>query len=337
MKQIDLRSDTVTRPSDAMRAAMMTAEVGDDVYAEDPTVARLQAIAAERLGKEAALFVPSGTMANQLALRVHTQPGDEVIAGQNAHIYLYESGAGAALSGVQFHLVGSEGLFSAADVVAAVNPVDQHYARTRMVVVENTHNRGGGRIFPLSEIKAIAAVAADTKLGVHLDGARVFNAEIASGTAAAEWAKPFDSVSFCLSKGLGAPIGSLLCGSKDFISAAHRYRKMFGGGMRQVGIIAAAGIYALEHHVSRLADDHTNAKRLADGLRALAKVDWVTDPETNIVLFRVGDLESFLRRTLDARILINPIDAETLRAVTHLDVSADDIEHTLRVLTEVLG
>ena len=251
MNTIDLRSDTVTCPTPEMREAMHRAEVGDDVYGEDPTVNRLQEMAAERMGKEAALFVPSGTMANQIALRTHTQPGDAVLAGQNAHLYLFESGAAGALSGVQFTLIGRDGLFDPEDVRQAIYPKEHHFARTRLVCTENTHNRSGGRVFGLERLRGIERVAHDAGLALHLDGARIFNAEVATGTPVRVWAENFDSVSFCLSKGLGAPVGSLLVGTRAFIEQAHRFRKMFGGGMRQAGILAAAGIYALETHVKR--------------------------------------------------------------------------------------
>jgi threonine aldolase len=321
---IDLRSDTVTLPTPEMREAMAAAEVGDDVYGEDPTVNRLQALAAERLGAEAALFVPSGTMANQIAVRAHTEPGDGAIAGRDAHAWLYEAGAAAGLSGVQIALVG-DGLFDAADVEEAASPPDDHFAPTRLVMVENTHNKSGGRVFPLDAIERIAEVARRRGFALHLDGARLFNAEVASGVPAATWAERFDSVSFCLSKGLGAPVGSLVCGSRAFVERAHRFRKMFGGGMRQAGILAAAGIHALEHHVKRLADDHAHARRLAEGLRRIEGVRDVREPETNIVLFRVDDIGGFLGRARERGVLLGAIDVRTVRAVTHLDVNEADV------------
>ena len=336
MQKIDLRSDTVTRPTPAMREAIARAEVGDDVYGEDPTLNRLQELAAERLGKPAALFVPSGTMANQVALRAHTQPGDALIAGANAHLYLYESGAPAALSGLHVTIVGEDGFFSAEDVRHAVYPREGHFAQTRLVCVENTHNRSGGRVFPLEDLRAVAEVARAADLALHLDGARIFNAEVATGIPAAVWAEPFDSVCFCLSKGLGAPVGSLILGSRAFIERAHRFRKMFGGGMRQAGILAAAGIHALEHHVKRLADDHANARRLAEGLEQIPGVTLVRRPETNMVLFRVPDMGAFLERTRARDLLINPIDAATLRAVLHLDVSTDDVRAALDLIREAV-
>ena len=337
MKPIDLRSDTVTQPTSAMRAAMAAAEVGDDVYGEDPSLNRLQELAAERFGKQAALFVPSGSMANQVAIRTHTRPGDAVIAGHGSHAYLYESGAAGALSGVQFTLVGEGGFFGADDVRDAIYPRDSHFAQTRLVCLENTHNRSGGRVFPLDRIRAIAAVARERGLALHLDGARIFNAEAATGIPVAEWAAPFDSIAFCLSKGLGAPVGSLIVGSRDFVESAHRYRKMFGGGMRQGGFLAAAGIHALQHHVKRLVDDHANAQRLAAGLAALPGVRLAREPETNMVLFHTEGVARFLERARERGVLMGAIDSSTVRAVTHLDVGAEDVDSALERIKEALS
>jgi threonine aldolase len=334
MKTLDLRSDTVTRPTPAMREAMAVAEVGDDVYFEDPTVNRLQAVAAELLGKQAALFVPSGTMANQAAIAVHTRPGDVVLAGENAHVLLYEGGAASALSGVQIQTLGSGGLFDAGAVLAAIHPDEQHYAPTTLVTVENTHNVAGGVVFPLDEIRAIADAARERELALHMDGARLFNAAVATGIPAREWAEPFDTIAFCLSKGLGAPVGSMVCGDEATLRRVHRMRKRLGGGMRQVGMLAAAGLHALEHHVARLADDHANATRLAAGLRELGfRVE--PEPETNMVLFHVDDELAFLRATRERDLLVNPIRAHTFRAVTHLDVSAEDVEDALERIGQV--
>ncbi len=334
MKTIDLRSDTVTRPTREMREAMVRAEVGDDVYGEDPTVNRLQERAAELLGKEGALFVPSGTMANQAAIQTLTRHGDVVLAGDGAHLLLYESGGPAALAGVQVQTIGSGGLFDGQDVRAAIHPDEAHYAPTRAVTVENTHNRAGGRVFPLERIKDVAAVARERGLGLHLDGARLWNAVVATGTPAAAWAEPFDTVTFCLSKGLGAPVGSLVCGSREQVREMHRARKILGGGMRQVGILAAAGLHALEHHVERLADDHANARRLAAGLERLGfAVD--PAPETNMVMFDVQDTPGFLQATQKRDLLINPMDEGCFRAVTHLDVSEADIDEAISRLKEV--
>ena len=336
MTILDFRSDTVTRPTSAMREAMAGAELGDDVYFEDPTVNRLQALAAERLGKEAALFVPSGTMGNQVCIRTLTRPGDVVIAGQGAHVLLYEQGGAAALAGVQIETIGTGGLFDARDVASAVHPDEQHYSPTTLVTVENTHNTSGGRIFPLESIQAIAATAREHGMALHLDGARLFNAVVATGVSASEWAAPFDTVTFCLSKGLGAPVGSVVCGSKEQIHRVHRARKLLGGGMRQVGGLAAAGIHALEHHVERLADDHRNAKRLAAGLAALG-LEPQGEPETNMVYFRIEDTAGFLRETRARDLWINPMEAHVFRAVTHLDVDADDIEDALDRLAGVMA
>ena len=336
MKAIDLRSDTVTRPSPAMREAMARAEVGDDVYAEDPSVNHLQARAAELLGKEAALFVPSGTMANQAALMVHTRPGDVVLAGEGAHTLLYESGAASALAGVQIETIGRGGLFDGDDVRAAVHPGEHHFAPTRLVAVENTHNRAGGVVFPLERLRGVAEAARENGLALHMDGARLFNAVAATGIPAHVWAEPFDTVCFCLSKGLGAPVGSLVCGSAETVHRLHRARKMLGGGMRQAGILAAAGLHALEHHVKRLAEDHANARRLAEGLERLGVcVD--PPPQTNMVMFEIDDVMAFLRETRSRSLLVNPTKPGVFRAVTHLDVGAGDVDEALGRIEEALG
>jgi len=335
VKILDLRSDTVTRPTAAMRRAMAEAEVGDDVYFEDPTVNRLQERAAARLGKEAALFVPSGTMGNQACLRTLTRPGDVVLAGEGAHVLLYEQGGAAALAGLQIETLGTGGLFDADDVAAAIHPDEQHLARTTLVTVENTHNTGGGRVFPLEAIRAIARTARDRGLALHLDGARLFNAEVATGVPAADWAAEFDTVTFCLSKGLGAPVGSVVCASAERIREIHRARKLLGGGMRQVGMLAAAGLHALEHHVEWLADDHRNARRLAEGLAAL-DVEVRGEPETNMVYFHVEHAAGFVRETRARDLWINPLESRVFRAVTHLDVDADDVEDALGRTAEAL-
>jgi len=328
MPTIDLRSDTVTRPTAAMREAIAKAEVGDDVYGEDPTVAALERRAAALLGKPAALFVPSGTMANQVALRALTRPGDVVLASTGAHILRYEAGAPWALWGVAVKEIGARGLFDADDVRAAIAPADPHVAPTRVLAFENTHNASGGRVFPLESLRAATAVAREAGLALHLDGARLFNAVVATGIEAARWAAPFDTASFCLSKGLGAPVGSLVCGSQALVAEARRARKLLGGGMRQAGVLAAAGLHALDHHVERLARDHAHAARLADGLAALGlRVD--PEPETNIVLFEATDAARFSRALRERGLLVNPIGPGRLRAVTHLDVSADDIEEAI--------
>jgi threonine aldolase len=329
MRPIDLRSDTVTRPTPAMRDAMTRAEVGDDVFGEDPTVNALEAAAAARVGKEAALFVPSGTMANQIAIRLHTHHGEVVLAGQQAHILRYEGGAASAHAGVQIATIGAGGLFDAADVRASIVPdTNVHLAPTTLLAVENTHNSSGGRVFPLERIDAATSVARAAGIATHLDGARLFNAEIATGIPAAEWASHFDTVATCFSKGLGAPVGSVLCGPRAAIDRARRLRKMLGGGMRQAGVLAAAALFALEHHVARLAEDHAHARRLAQGLQKLGlPVD--PEPETNMVIFRVADVFGFLRGAQQRGVLVLPLDGERFRAVTHLDVGAADVDEAL--------
>jgi threonine aldolase len=326
---IDLRSDTVTRPTAAMREAMARAEVGDDVYGEDPTVNRLQERAAALLGKEAALFVPTGTMANQIALLVHCERGDEVLVGEGAHCMLYESGAGSAWAGVSFAVVGRGGTFSAAECAAAIKPPEYHFPRTRLVALENTHNRGGGRVFPQGAAIAIAETAHARGLRVHLDGARIWNAAAATSQSPATLAAPADSVSACFSKGLGAPAGSVVCGSREFVARAHRFRKMLGGGMRQTGVLAAAGLHALEHHLARIGDDHAHARLLAERLAGVAGIACdVGGVETNIVNFDLpgGDAARFAA-----------IAPERVRAVTHLDVTRADIEDAVDRLTRAVA
>ncbi len=336
LRAIDLRSDTVTGPSPAMREAIAKAPVGDDVYGEDPTVDALQRRAAQLLGKEAALFVPSGSMGNQASLRTLTRPGDVVLASENAHLLRYEAGAPAALWGVHVKTIGSGGLFDARDVRQAVVPAhDSHVAPTRVLAFENTHNFAGGRIFPLDALRDAAAAARELGLALHLDGARLFNAVVATGVPAAVWAEPFDTVSFCLSKGLGAPVGSLVCGSHAQIREVHRARKLLGGAMRQAGILAAAGLYALDHHVERLAVDHANAKRFAEGLGALG-IAVRPAPETNMVMFEVEDAAAFARGLSERALRINPIAPGRFRAVTHLDVTEADIDEALARIDDIL-
>jgi len=325
MRVIDLRSDTVTRPTPAMRRAMAEAEVGDDVYGEDPTVNRLQEVAAERVGKDAALFVPSGTMANQAALRSLTRHGDLVLATEGAHVLRYESGAAAAISGVQVRTLGGAAGPTPEELAAAVPPSDAHNAPATLFTLEITHNAGGGVILPFERVQELVAVARSYGLAAHLDGARMFNAAVATGRPVREWAAPFDTVSFCLSKGLGAPVGSLVCGTREQIGRIHRIRKMFGGGMRQAGILAAAGLYALENHVERLAEDHNLARRLAQGLEA-AGVGLVRPPETNILLIHSPDAAALVRAAREAHVLVGALGPHTVRALTHLDVSAADID-----------
>jgi len=331
---IDLRSDTQTRPSDAMREAMAKAEVGDDVYGEDPSVNRLQELAAGLVGKQAALFVPSGSMANQASLRSLARSGDLVLAGVDAHVLKFEGGAAAGLSGLQIQTIGDGGSFEGADIRAAVTPDESHHPRTRVVCVENTHNLSGGRIFPLDRLQDATQTARELGLALHLDGARLWNAVVATEIPATVWAEPFDTVAFCFSKGLGAPVGSVVCGSIETIRSVHRARKLLGGGMRQAGILAAGAIYALENNIWRLAEDHVNAQRLAAGLAELGyRVD--PDPETNMVLFDVADSRAFVRATRERGLRIDPIAPGRFRAVTHLDISSEDIETTLAILEEI--
>ena len=336
MRPIDLRSDTVTQPTPAMREAIAKAPVGDDVYGEDPTVDALQRRAAQLLGVEAALFVPSGSMGNQASLRILTRPGDVVLASENAHLLRYEGGAPAALWGVQVKTIGRDGLFDASDVRNAAIPAqDSHVAPTRVLAFENTHNFAGGRVFPLDALRDACAAARELGLALHLDGARLFNAVIATGVPAAVWAEPFDTVSFCLSKGLGAPVGSLVCASRERIREVHRARKLLGGGMRQAGILAAAGLYALDHHIERLAVDHANAKRLAAGLAALG-ITVRPAPETNMVMFEVENAAAFARGLSERALRINMIAPGRFRAVTHLDVSEADIDEALARIAEIV-
>ena len=338
---IDLRSDTVTKPTPAMRKAMAEAEVGDDVFGEDPTVNALQEKVAALLGQEKALFVPSGTMANQLAIKAHTQPGDEVILEASSHPYNFEGGASAVLSGVQFFcLPGVRGILEAAQVEEAIRPLDHHFPVSRLVCLENTHNRGGGSIYPLKNIETISNLSHQKGLLVHLDGARLWNASVATGIDPSQYAQWADSVSVCLSKGLGAPVGSLVAGSAAFIDRVHRFRKMFGGGMRQAGILAAAGIYALDHHLERLVEDHANAKRLALGLSKLPGVSVNPDHvETNIVIFDVTpsgmsapQVSGFMR---DEGVLIHAFGKTQIRLVTHLGISPEAVEEALEAFRKV--
>lgn len=335
---IDLRSDTVTQPTAEMRAVMANATVGDDVLGDDPTVNQLEAEVAALLGKEAAVYMPSGTMTNQVALRLHTEPGDEVVLESEAHIYYYEGGAPAALSGVMCRLVqGERGVFSAAALRRALRPADIHFPKTRLVCLENTHNRGGGRVFPLSEIEAIAQVCQEHNLKLHLDGARFWNACAAAQVSEAEYAKPFDTLSVCFSKGLGAPIGSALVGSVEQMQRARRFRKMFGGGMRQAGIIAAGALYAIQNHRQRLQEDHANAKRLAIGLQQIPglSID-PADVETNIVVFGTGTLSALLlaERLAEQGVAVLAVAADAIRAVTHLMVSTAEIDQALAIIAD---
>ena len=334
MKPIDLRSDTVTRPSPGMRAAMANAEVGDDVVGEDPTVNRLEAMAAERLGMEAAVFVASGTQSNLIALLSHCQRGDEYIVGQQAHTYKYEGGGAAVLGSIQPQPLDFEadGSLDLAEVEAAIKPDDSHFAKTRLVCLENTQ---AGKVLPLDYLERAAAFASAKRLALHLDGARIFNAAVHLGVPVSEISRHFDSVSFCLSKGLGAPVGSVLSGSRALVTEARRWRKMVGGGMRQAGVLAAAGIYALEQNVDRLAEDHENARRLAEGLRRIDGVGVAPGgAATNMVhvtMKRRGPTTvcQYLR---ERGILVR--EGEALRLVTHLDVERGEIERAVRAVEE---
>jgi threonine aldolase len=332
---VDLRSDTVTRPTAAMRAAMAAAEVGDDVFADDPTVNALQERIAAMLGKEAALFVPSGTQSNLCALMSHCQRGDEALVGQMAHLYRYEAGGMAVLGSIQPQPLPQQpdGTLLLADIAAAIKPDDAHFGRTRLLCLENTWN---GQVLAQSYLDEATALARQRGLATHLDGARLFNAVVASGRPVQEIARPFDSVSVCFSKGLGAPVGSALCGSKELIARAHRVRKMLGGGMRQVGVLAAAAMHALDHHIDRLADDHANARRLADGLGRIAGVT-VVRPDTNIVFASVaGERTVALLAHLKERgVLATGLIG--LRFVTHLDVNAAGVDHTIAAVSEFMA
>jgi threonine aldolase len=343
MDRIDLRSDTVTIPSPEMRQAMAAAPVGDDQYGEDPSVNRLQERIADMLGKEAALFVPSGTMANQIGLKILTRPGDEIVVGDEAHIVWHESGAAAANSGVQFTVVGSGGLFTAADLRGAYKPPDHIvFPPTTLVAVENTHNRGGGVVFPQTDAAAICRAAQELGLASYLDGARLFNAAAATGQSLAQLAAPFDVVSVALSKGLGCPVGSLIAGRGDDISRARRARRMFGGAMRQSGILAAAGLYALDHNLDRLAEDHANARLLAERLAELRDVELdLATVQSNIVIFRMRegapDAAAIVARAQEKGVLVSAFGARIVRAVTHLDVSRDQCREAADLLAEVIG
>jgi threonine aldolase len=345
---IDLRSDTVTKPTPEMRAAIARAEVGDDVFGEgpilgeDPTVNELQRMIAEMLGKEAALFVPSGTMSNQVALRVHCRPGDEFICEAGSHVFNYEQGGYAQLSGLCARpLEGEFGVLRIEQFQSGLIRADnEHLVRTRLVCLENTHNRGGGRVQPLETVESICDWAHRNGLATHLDGARLFNAVVASGVPPREWARHFDTVSVCFSKGLGAPVGSALCGPAELIAQARRHRKVFGGGMRQAGIIAAGALYALRHHIDRLAEDHANAQLLAAAIREQDGLTLRPDEiDTNIVIFAVdpslGSAAHFAGRLAARGLKLIAFGPQLIRACTHLDVTRREIERACEILAEV--
>lgn len=340
---IDLRSDTVTKPTPAMRAAIAAADVGDDVIDIDPTVERLQTLTAEILGKEAALFMPSGSMTNQIAVRVHCKPGDEFICEAGCHIYNYEQAAFAQLGGVVARTVeGQGGVLLPGQLVGLIRPENDHMVRTRLVTLENTHNRGAGRIQPYEHVAEICSWAHEHGLRTHLDGARLFNAVVATKIAADRWARHFDTVSVCFSKGLGAPVGSALAGPKDMIKEARRHRKLFGGAMRQAGIIAAGALYALENHIDRLADDHFNAQILGDAVRQIEGLTLQPDQvDTNIVIFRVdpeiGTAPELVAKLAAQGVLMLAISPTQIRAVTHLDVSERQVREAGEVLARLVS
>jgi threonine aldolase len=340
---VDLRSDTVTRPTPAMREAMAHAVVGDDVFGDDPTVKELEELAAELTGKQAGLFVPSGSMGNEVAILAHTARGDEAIVEFDSHIYNYEAAGPAVLSGVQLAPLRTDrGIFSVDQLDEAVRPDDVHEPVTRLICLENTHNRKGGVVEPLDEMEAIRGFAQERGLMIHLDGARIFNTSVASGIEAARYCAACDSVMFCLSKGLGAPIGSMVTGDEDFIKLAHRYRKLLGGGMRQVGIIAAAGLYALRHNVERLAEDHRRARVIAEAISGIGSIRIDLDTvQTNIIVIDVaGSGHSVDQCTLlleQNGVLVVPFGRTKIRAVTHLDVDDDDMERSVAGFREVFA
>jgi threonine aldolase len=340
---IDLRSDTLTQPTAGMRRAMAHAVVGDDVFGEDPTINALQKRMAELFNKEAALFISSGTMGNQLAIKCHTRPGDEVLCEADSHPFNYEGGGPALLSGVQMlPLAGRRGVITVAQLAQSVRPQDDHYPRTRLVMIENTHNRSGGAIFPLDEMKRIHRFTRQHKLALHLDGARLWNAHVATGISLAEYGSFCDSLTVCLSKGLGAPVGSVLMGTREFISQAHRYRKVWGGGMRQAGILAAAGLYALDHHIERLARDHENAKKIALTLAKFepVRVD-LEATQTNMVIAdfsqtgrQAPDVVSELQKNGLIGLAVSPT---RIRLVTHLNITPAGARKAVDIINRTMA
>jgi len=332
----DLRSDTFTKPTAAMLDAMFKAPVGDDVFGEDPSVNELEAKAAALFGMEAALFCASGTMTNQIAIKCHTQPGDEVICDKSSHVYIYEGGGIAFNSGSQVKAIdGNRGRITADQVTESINPDDPHRARTSLVSLENTANRGGGACYNFTDLESIRDVCSKYNLGFHLDGARIWNALVAKKETPIQYGQLFDSISICLSKGLGAPIGSLLLGKQPFIKQARRFRKVLGGGMRQAGYLAAAGIYALDHHIERLEEDHLHVSQIAEALKKKDFVGNILGPETNILIFEVCNNYtpvSFCNKLRQHKILCMPISATQVRMVTHLDVSAEMVSNLIQVI-----
>lgn len=343
MKIVDFRSDTVTKPTEEMRTAMFNAEVGDDVYGEDPTINRLEELAANLVGKEAALFVPTGTMGNQLAVLCHTQRGNEVILEERSHIYNYEVGGIAFLSGVQARIVkGKSGIMSASDVEKViVSDEDIHHPQTGLICLENTHNMAGGIVVPPESMKEIYDLSKKYNLPVHLDGARIFNASTALGCDVKKLTQYCDSIMFCLSKGLCAPVGSMLAGSKEFINKARRYRKLLGGGMRQAGILAAAGVVALTNMIERLSEDHENAKLLAEGLNDIEGINIdLNTVQSNILMMDITTLKynsySLVSKLKEEGILVSDINSSRIRFVTHKYISKDDINHTISIIKKIL-
>ncbi len=340
-KVIDLRSDTVTKPSRGMLEAMLSAKVGDDVFGDDPTVNALQSAVAKLLGKQAGLFCPSGTMANQVAIKTLTQAGDEVILDYESHIFRYEVGAAAVVSGLQFNAItGPGGILDASQIEKTIRPPDIHQPQTTLVCLENTHNRAGGVIFPIEGIKRISALCGKRKIKLHIDGARLWNASVATGIALKEYAKHCDLVMLCFSKGLGCPVGSVLVGDKGFIERARRNRKMMGGGMRQAGILAAAGLYALQHNIKRLAEDHLRAKRLAEAISKIPALDIdLKSVQTNIVVFDISrtkmKAEQAMKKCAGQGLWLVSFGPTRLRAMTHLDVGDDGIEQAGAILRTV--
>lgn len=336
---IDFRSDTVTKPTPGMMEAMMTAKVGDDVFGEDPSINELENMAAAMFGMEAAIFCPSGTMTNQIAIKCHTQTGDEVICDESAHVYQYEGGGIASNSGASVKLLyGDRGRITAEQVAAAINPDDPHKAHTSLVCLENTSNRGGGSCYELSEIKKIQALCKEKGLAFHLDGARLWNALVAKNETAIQYGESFDSISICLSKSLGCPVGSLLVGKKVLIKKARRVRKAFGGGMRQAGFLAAAGIYALQNNIERLADDHVNAKQIAEAIAKKDFTKFVLPVETNIIIFELNDNISapdLVARLKEHSILGYAISPNRVRLVTHLDITKEMTAATIQTFNEL--
>ena len=336
---IDFRSDTVTKPTAGMMEAMMKARVGDDVFGEDPSINELESTAASMFGMEAAIFCPSGTMTNQIAIKCHTQPGDEVICDETSHIYQYEGGGIAFNSGASVKLLhGDLGRITAEQVLAAIQPDDPHRPHTSLVALENTSNRGGGSCYDLTEIKRIKAVCTEKKLAFHLDGARLWNALVAKNETPKQYGEIFDSISVCLSKSLGCPVGSLLMGKKDFIKKARRVRKVFGGGMRQAGFLAAAGIYALQNNIERLSEDHVHARQIADTIAKKNFVKMVLPAETNIIIFELNEsitAPALVAKLKEHDILGYAIAANRVRLVTHLDISEEMTERTIQVFNQL--